>query len=287
MLSPAFESDTIQESSLTPEQILYLESPLELGLRTTKPMAQHLLTLGEDRLAARIHFCSTLYKNHKRLDNTIYRQNTNPCREFALCDNCAEQRAIIEFTRYESLERILGNSFTYVECSLPASSLVRSLLSELQSPILGKVGWQDQFIVKIILTASITSISGSLLSRLRAADPSITFRSFTRDRFKAVLRHFCRPDLPPDMANRYLMKQMKRRLTFTGMNQAMREKLFGKRIKPLSNNISNDALIPPAPKPFCYISDCIGCSELYSLGDDQSKLHYRYHPPHEKHLKSA
>lgn len=264
---------------LTPEQEAYLTTvPQDLSTTWNHAVCRHLFDAGLEKLAKRVHFCSTRFENHQLADGRTVKKNLNPCHEGCLCANCAELQTIREFEHYQVLERICPESFTYLQTAVANFPAIYALLRKLKVPIVAKVGWRNKrFVNKIFLLATPQSIPYVVIQAIRATDPYILIDSYGRTAFHNLLRNkLLAADLPTDFANQLIMKQMKRKLVFAGVNQETRKKLFDNNSKPpLSNNFSEES----DEKPFCTIPTCVCHSEPYWKGTPEHELRWHRKAP--------
>lgn len=238
--------------------------------RFSQPYCQFLYDLTGykmERLARRIDQCSIYFRRHND-GGHLWSENISCCKQGS-CIKCALYRATVEYDKYQLLSQTLDASFTYIVTHRSLAKRVKKILNRLKRPLLAKVGWIDNRMAdRMLWCESIHSITGKMLDALRRVDPFISIRAYDKSMFSVMLKVVLRPEIPPDNADRLAYELIKRRLSFQGMSQGDRAKIFANAsIDPnrtTLQNDSSDASTPPddlSPLPKKRVCRCPECGK--------------------------
>jgi hypothetical protein len=260
---------------LTPEQIYILNEEIQDHTpKFKKAISRRLHEMGLTKLGIHVDDCSTRWRTHRKAGGRIIKENLNPCHEPCLCENCAQLRFEDEVERYGVLETIIGDSFVLLTTAASAVS-IRKILRRL-GPMLSKYCWnprEKRFETRILFTKSEHAISYQVLQAIRKLDPHIRIRPYAASRFKNVLNAMLMPTLP-DFDKQLVLKNIKRKLIFEGMNWAGRKLLFDNKNQSLSNKNNKKV----HKNGWCRVKDCVAHTEPYWIGTPEHLLWW-YHAP--------
>lgn len=229
LIDPTCLIDSTSPDLNDPRIQAQLDIPTDGQPHYALPFAQYLHDLDTSkmqRLASRIGNCSRYYRKYRDASGHMWTRNISCCKQGS-CIQCSLYRATVEFDKYRVLESVIGESFCYIVTSLPFAQRIRKVLNKLKSPLLSKVGWLDgRMASRMLLCTSVLSISGKMTEHLRNIDPFISITALDKSVFLPALNKLLRPEIPPEHEDRLKYELINRRLTFQGMNQGDRKKLF-------------------------------------------------------------
>lgn len=244
-----------------------------------RPMSQKFYDMGlPANVALRHDLCSTKFIDHKLKGGGKHKENTNPCHEYCLCNNCAWLRSEQLIAHYKHAIGKVKGGYTFVEtCDLETFPQVRKKLKLLKCPFLGNFMVWDKdghrWLVRAVLMTPKVAIPQKLLEELRALDPHLRLeRRHDASQFDMDLLLLFPPDLPNDADSRMRLKSSKRKIFFTGLSQVGRTKLSDK-----SSTTQSDSFL--AGEAFCHLKDCIAHTIPYFAGTPEHEKSYCYHSP--------